>query len=293
MCSSVHAERSDLGVRVWMDLSDDEKASFYFANIAGEHFLVRSPALPDGLTPLALKQSVKCSSFSVRALLEDARVGCLAGNRRALGARNPPAGKVIAAATGRARTPKAPTTPSDQSALGPKISTVRGSFRAKLSLVPRTWPRTHVDHRELGTTHCRLGEGPVRPPQELVTPEVSVEWTTVATRAAWGSTSTSRVEFFRRSTPRCGAEITSFRRALVRRTGSRARAVQSLSVPVGASLSRQACRSVPPRRFRATVRGLSDSRSLRLGRSRGRKEMLVSYWVRPGLNSAATALMTA
>ena len=79
------------------------------------------------------------------------------GNRRALGARSPSAGKPIATATGRARQRRKPRPPSRaERHSGPKLSTARGSFRAKyrsfmdLASDSRGSPKARNDARPSG-----------------------------------------------------------------------------------------------------------------------------------------------
>ena len=123
---------SELGVRVWIDLSDDKKASFYFADRAGEHFLVRSMALPDARSPLALEALGQVLELSVRALLEDARVGMSRAEVNELLAREtrrPKNHRHRRRTYPKRRKPRPIGRTAPRS--GPKLSTARGCFRAK------------------------------------------------------------------------------------------------------------------------------------------------------------------
>jgi len=282
------AEPSDLGVRVWIDLSDGRKASFYFADRAGEHFLVRSMALPDALTPLALEAIGQVLELSVRALLEDARVGMsraeidelLAHETRAPEKQSP-------APPEAAEAPEAATAAPDRSSLGAEAFYGARLFSSEVSLVhgPGLGLAWITESAERRTAFWVKGQYDL--PQELVTPEVSVEWTTVRVEGGLGlDINFAASSFFAGGRLGAGAEFTSFSP----RAGSANEALElapsSVSTVPVVSLALEAGLPLGDR-LAASARLFASVYPIRvhfdLAEADGQKEVLVPYWVRPGI----------
>jgi hypothetical protein len=180
-------EASDVGVRAWIDLGGGEKAAFYFADRAGEHFLVRTLPLPDGLTALSLESVAQVLELSVRALLEDASVGMsrveidqlLSQEVKASDKPEPPATDV-----------HEPKSASDEettrSSLGGEVFYGARLFSEEVSFVHGlglglAWSTGGTRSRSLV-----WATGQYDLPRRFDTPEVSVEWTTVRLEGGLG-----------------------------------------------------------------------------------------------------------
>ena len=278
---------SDASVRVWIDLGDASKASFYFADREGEHFLVRTMALPGTLTPLELESLAQILELSVRALLEDARVGMSRAEVDALLAREAPKPE---ARPEPHDTPDEPAPEHDASTHSSLFAEVFYATRLFSSEVP-------LVHGP-GLTLAWLTESPERRtlvwvagqydlPRELVTPEVSVEWTTLRVQGGVGlAVPIAPSGWFVGGRLGGGAEFTSFSprpgsagpNVELEPSGVSTVPVVSLSleagIPLGAraGASARVFGSVYPVRVHFDVADAS-----------GAKEVLVPHWVQPGI----------
>jgi hypothetical protein len=111
-------EASELGVRAWVDLSDEKNASLYFADRAGERFLVRAVALPEGLSQLGRETLGQVLELSIRALLEDDRIGMSRAETSELLNARAPKPEVPAPEPERPPEPAPPITHESDSSLG-------------------------------------------------------------------------------------------------------------------------------------------------------------------------------
>ncbi|HEX6766909.1 MAG TPA: hypothetical protein VF103_15545 [Polyangiaceae bacterium] len=179
-------EASDVEVRAWIDLSDPKNAALYFADRAGERFLVRSVALPDGLTPLGREALGQVLELSVRALLEDHQIGMSrAETSELLHARSPEPVKPAPPPDTRPE-PAPATAAARQSSLGAEVFYGARLYSNEVAIV-------HGPGLGLGwITESETARsivwvtGQYELSQELTAPEVSVDWATVRVQGGFG-----------------------------------------------------------------------------------------------------------
>jgi hypothetical protein len=280
-------EASDAPVRAWIDLSDPKNASLYFADRAGERFLVRAIALPDGLSPLGREALGQVLELSVRALLEDDRIGMsraetseLLKARSAPEPKRPPPRKNVPPEP--AKTPR-----TTESSLGAETFYAARLFSRQVALV-------HGPGLGLGwvtespeTRSALWVTGQYELPAELVTPEVGVEWTTLRVQGGAGlAVAVAGSRFFAGGRLGAGIDVTSFtpRRGSsgddVTLERSRVSTAPVLTLALEGSLPLAARLDASARLFAGfyPVRVHYD-----LARGSERSEVLVPYRVRPGV----------
>jgi hypothetical protein len=279
---------SDAKVRVFIDLGDASKASFYFADREGEHFLVRTMPLAGPLTPLELESLAQILELSVRALLEDARVGMSRAEVDALLAREAP--KPAARPEQRSAPVKAEREAEPDATRSSLLAEVFYGARLYSSEVP-------VVHGP-GLALAWLTESPERRtlvwvaghydlPRELVTPEVSVDWTTLRVQGGVGlAVPVTASGVFAGGRLGGGAEVTRFSP----RAGSGGTSVELepagvSTVPV-VSVSLEA--GIPlGARAGASARLVGNFYPVHLhfdvADASGMNEVLVPHWVQPGI----------
>jgi hypothetical protein len=279
-------EASDVEVRVWIDLSDPKNASLYFADRVGERFLVRAVALPDGLSPIGREALGQVLELSVRALLEDDRVGMSrAETSELLKARSAPEPKRPTPPDIPPEPP--PTPPPKESSLGAEMFYAARLFSSQVALV-------HGPGLGLGwitespeTRSALWVTGQYELPKELVTPEVGVEWTTLRVQGGAGlAVAVAGSRFFVGGRVGAGVDVTSF----TPRRGSSAGDVtlEQSRVSTAPVLSLALEGSLPlAARLGASARLFAGFYPVRvhydLAREGERSEVLVPYWVRPGV----------
>ncbi|HEX6272234.1 MAG TPA: hypothetical protein VFZ53_04320 [Polyangiaceae bacterium] len=277
---------SDASVRVWIDLGDANEASFYFADREGEHFLVRTMALPGALTPLELESLAQILELSVRALLEDARVGMSRAEVDALLAREAPK-------------PEAPPARRDiPDEPEPEHDAAHSSLFAEVFYATRLFSSEVPLVHGPGLTLAWLTESPERRtlvwvaaqydlPRELVTPEVSVEWTTLRVQGGVGlAVPIAPSGWFAGGRLGGGAEFTSFSpragsaspNVELEPSGVSTVPVVSLSLEAGIPLGARAGASARVFGSFYPVRVHFD-----VADASGAKEVLVPHWVQPGI----------
>ncbi len=204
-------EASDVEVRAWIDLTDPKQASLYFADRAGERFLVRTVSLPDGLSPLGREALAQVLELSVKAMLEDDRIGMSrAETSELLNARRSKEPVKPATVPDVPPEPEPAPEPSHESSLGAEIFYGARLHSSDVSLV-------HGPGLGLGW----LTEGPTwqstfwvtgqyELPEKLVTPEIGVEWTTVRVQGGVGLDYVTGSSFFVGGRLGAGVDVTRF-----------------------------------------------------------------------------------
>jgi hypothetical protein len=279
-------EASDVGVRAWIDLSDENNASLYFADRSGERFLVRSLALPDGLSPLGREALGQVLELSVRALLEDDRIGMSrAETSELLNARAPQPTK-------QAPPPDTPPEPepaavrAQHSSLGAEAFYGARLYSSQVSFV-------HGPGLGLGwITESESGRsivwvtGQYELPQELTTPEVGVEWSTVRVQGGVGLEFAVGSSFFAGGRLGAGADFTR----LSPRKGAESEdvALEPSKVSTAPVISVAFEGSVPlASRLGASARLFASFYPVRVhydvAEGGEQSEVLSPYWVRPGI----------
>ena len=203
-------EASELGVRAWVDLSDEKTASLYFADRAGERFLIRAVALPDGLSALGREALGQVLELSVRALLEDDRFGMSrAETSELLNARAPKP----EAPPPEADTPPEPEPPAprrSEASLGAEAFYGARLFSSDVALVHGPglglgWISESPSFRSVFWV-----TGQYELPRVYSTPEVGVEWTTVRVEGGFGLAVPVGSTFFAGGRLGAGVDVTSF-----------------------------------------------------------------------------------
>jgi hypothetical protein len=279
-------DASDVEVRVWIDLHDSKQASLYFADRAGERFLVRTVALPDGLSPLAREALGQVLELSVKALLEDDRVGMSRAETSALlnvGRNEEPAKQ---APPPDVPEPSEPPATADESSLGAEIFYGARLHSKDVSFV-------HGPGLGLGwitESYSRYSifwiTAQYELPEELVTPEVGVEWTTLRVQGGIGLEFAAGTSFFAGGRLGAGVDVTSFSP----RPGSESDAVtlepSSVSTAPVVSFAFEGSVALSSRlaasaRLFASFYPVRVHYDLEVGGET--TTVLAPYWVRPGL----------
>ena len=203
-------EASEVEVRAWIDLRDPKQASLYFADRAGERFLVRTVALPDGLSPLAREALGQVLELSVKALLEDDRVGMSRAETSALlnaGRKEEPAKQ---APPPDVPEPSEPSPAADEPSLGAEIFYGARLHSKDVSLVHG--PGLGLGWITESTSRFSIFwvTAQYELPEELVTPEVGVEWTTLRVQGGFGLELAAGSSFFAGGRLGAGVDVTSF-----------------------------------------------------------------------------------
>jgi hypothetical protein len=279
-------DASDVGVRAWVDLSDEKNASLYFADRAGERFLVRSVALPDGLSPLGREALGQVLELSVRALLEDDRTGMSrAETTELLNARAPKPTKQVPP-------PDTPPEP-EPAAVHPRDSSLGAEAFYGVRLYSNEVSFVHGPGIGLGWITETTGErsviwvtGQYELPQELTLPEVGVEWSTVRVQGGVGLEFAVGSSFFAGGRLGAGADFTRF--SPRPGTTSEAVALEPSKVSTAPVISIAFEGSVPlASRLGASVRVFASFYPVRvhydIADGGEQTEVLAPYWVRPGI----------
>ena len=280
-------EASELGVRAWVDLSDEKNASLYFADRAGERFLVRAVALPEGLSQLGREALGQVLELSVRALLKDDRIGMSRAETSELLNARAPKPDAPAKKPDTPPEPPPPTTHESDSSLGAEAFYGARLFSSDVSVVHGPglglgWVTEGPDFRSLLWV-----TGQYELPRVHGAPEVSVEWTTVRVEGGFGlAFPVADSSFLVGGRLGAGADVTSFTPGpgtadgdiTLEPTSVSTAPVMSVAVegmlPLGTrlSLSARALASFYPIRVHYDV-----------ARGDEQSEVLAPYWVRPGI----------
>jgi hypothetical protein len=277
---------SELGVRAWVDLSDRKSASLYFADRSGERFLVRAVALPEGMSPLGREALGQVLELSVRALLEDARVGMSrAETSELLHVRDPAPEKPAPPADVRSeRTPEPQRT--SRSSLGAEVFYGARIYSSEATFVhgPGLGLAWITDAE--GARGLLWVTGKYDLPAELSTPEVNVEWSSVRVEGgvgyavpAFGSNLFAGGRLgvgadFTSFTPRAGgtADEVTLEPAGVSTTPVVTLAFEGIAAFERAGASLRLFASFYPVRVHYDI-AVGDER----------REVLAPYWIRPGI----------
>jgi hypothetical protein len=280
-------EASDVEVRAWVDLTDPKQAELYFADRAGERFLVRTVSLPDGLSPLGREALGQVLELSVKAMLEDDRIGMSrAETSELLKARRDEASTKPAAPPDTRAEPEPAPTRSRESSLGAEMFYGARLHSSDVSLV-------HGPGLGLGwITESPSWEsivwvtGQYELPEKLVTPAIGVEWTTWRVQGGVGFAFATGSSFLLGGRLGGGVDVTSFSPE----PGSSGEAVElepsSVSTAPVIDLAFEA--SVPlASRLSASARLFGSFYPVRvhydLDVDGEPTTILAPYWVRPGL----------
>jgi hypothetical protein len=278
-------EASDVEVRAWIDLRDPKQVSFYFADRAGERFLVRTVALPDGLSPLAREALGQVLELSVKALLEDDRIGMSraetsellnAGRREEPPTEKPPPD--VAA--------EPEPLPTEESSLGAEVFYGARLHSKDVSLVHGPgigfgWITESASRRSIFWI-----TGQYELPEELVLPAVGVEWTTLRVQGGFGLAFASSASVFWGGRLGAGADVTSFSPRPGRESDAVELEPSSVSTAPVLDLALEGSVALASRlsasaRIFASFYPVRVHYDLEVG---GEKTtVLAPYWVRPGL----------
>lgn len=174
----------ELGVRAWVDLRDPSSASLFFADESGERFLVRAVSLPDGMSPLGREALGQVLELSVRALLEDARVGMSrAETSELLQVRDRVTQKPPADVPNE---PEPSPEPTSRSSLGAEAFYGARLYSSDVAVVHGPGLGLAWITESASTRSLLWVTGKYDLPAELVTPEVSVKWTSVRVEGGIG-----------------------------------------------------------------------------------------------------------
>lgn len=204
-------EASEVEVRAWIDLTDPKQAELYFADRAGERFLVRTVSLPDGLSTLGREALGQVLELSVKAMLEDDRIGMSrAETSELLNARRSEAQTKPAAPPDTPEEPERAQAPSRESSLGAEMFYGARLHSSDVSFV-------HGPGLGLGwITEGRSWEsivwvaGQYEFPEELVTPAIGVDWTTWRVLGGVGLAFPTGSSFFVGGRLGAGVDVTNF-----------------------------------------------------------------------------------
>jgi hypothetical protein len=271
-------------VRAFVDLTDDRNAALYFADRAGERFLVRQVALPDGLTALGRETLGQVLELSVRALLEDDQVGMTrAETSKLLNAQEPE----TAPRPRDEPPPKLEEPDESESRLGAEAFYAARLFSSEVAIVHGPGLGLGWISEDPSARSLLFIAGQYELPQELVTSVVGVEWSTIRVQGGAGlSVAVSRSHFFAGGRLSVGADFTRFSP----RQGSAGHDVEleSPSVSTATFIDLAVEGSVPLfERLGASARVFASVYPVRVhydvAVGQTRSEVLVPYSVRPGI----------
>lgn len=279
-------EASVLGVRAWVDLSDEKNASLYFADRAGERFLVRSVALPDGLTTLGREALGQVLELSVRALLESDRIGMSRAEASALLNAPPPKPDAPAPEPDTPPEPEPTITHESASSLGAEAFYGARLFSSEVSIVhgPGLGLGWITEHPSFRSQFWITGQYEL--PKEHSTKEVSVKWTTIRVEGGFGLAFPVGSSLFAGGRLGAGADVTSFSPSPG--TGGEDVALEPTSVSTAPVLSAAVEGLLLfGTRFGVSARALASFYPIRvhydLAQGDERTVVLEPYWVRPGV----------
>jgi hypothetical protein len=279
-------QASELGVRAWVDLGDERNASLYFADRAGERFLVRAVALPEGLSPLGREALGQVLELSVRALLEDDRIGMSRAETTELLNARATQSDLPAAERDTPPEPEPPVLHESQSSLGAEAFYGARLFSSEVSVVHGPglglgWITESSSFRSIVwvSGHYEL-------PEEHRTKAVSVEWRTVRVEGGFGLAFPVSTSFFAGGRVGVGADVTSF--SPRPGTASGDVTLEPTSVSTAPVLSAAVEGMLPlGRRFSVSARALVSFYPIRvhydLARGSEQAVVLDPYRIRPGI----------